>query len=83
MSLSASQIIEEIVARQLALHSVEPDSRLIGEAESDLEPLLRVILAVEEALPVAIPDSAIEQFATVQDLVDFVHAQLRRGEPDV
>lgn len=82
MTLSVSQIIEEIVARQLALPQVSSDTCLAGKTDTDLAPILRVVLAVEEAFPVVIPDLVIERFVCVQDLVDFVERGLQKGEHD-
>ena len=66
--------IRDIVVEQLgvAADMVQMDTNLMKDLEADSLDAVEIILGVEEAFGLDIPDEEAEKFETVKDLVEYV-----------
>ena len=66
--------IREIVVEQLGVDAdmVQMDTNLMKDLEADSLDAVEIILGVEEAFGLDIPDEEAEKFETVKDLVEYV-----------
>ena len=66
--------IRDIVVEQLGADAdmVQMDTNLMKDLEADSLDAVEIILGVEEAFGLDIPDEEAEKFETVKDLVEYV-----------
>ena len=66
--------IRDIVVEQLGVDAdmVQMDTNLMKDLEADSLDAVEIILGVEEAFGLDIPDEEDEKFETVKDLVEYV-----------
>ena len=66
--------IRDIVVEQLGVDAdmVQMDTNLMKDLEADSLDAVEIILGVEEAVGLDIPDEEAEKFETVKDLVEYV-----------
>ncbi|WP_314021532.1 acyl carrier protein [Mogibacterium diversum] len=66
--------IRDIVVEQLGVDAdmVQMDTNLMKDLEADSLDAVEIILGVEEAFGLDIPDEEAEKFETVNDLVEYV-----------
>lgn len=66
--------IRDIVVEQLGVDAdmVRMDTNLMKDLEADSLDAVEIILGVEEAFGLDIPDEEAEKFETVKDLVEYV-----------
>ena len=66
--------IRDIVVEQLGVdaYMVQMDTNLMKDLEADSLDAVEIILGVEEAFGLDIPDEEAEKFETVKDLVEYV-----------
>ena len=66
--------IRDIVVEQLGVDAdmVQMDTNLMKDLEADSLDAVEIILGVEEAFGLDIPDEEAEKFVTVKDLVEYV-----------
>ena len=66
--------IRDIVVEQLSVDAdmVQMDTNLMKDLEADSLDAVEIILGVEEAFGLDIPDEEAEKFETVKDLVEYV-----------
>ena len=66
--------IRDIVVEQLGVDAdmVQMDTNLMKDLEADSLDAVEIILGVEEAFDLDIPDEEAEKFETVKDLVEYV-----------
>lgn len=66
--------IRDIVVEQLGVDAdmVQIDTNLMKDLEADSLDAVEIILGVEEAFGLDIPDEEAEKFETVKDLVEYV-----------
>lgn len=66
--------IRDIVVEQLGVDAdmVQMDTSLMKDLEADSLDAVEIILGVEEAFGLDIPDEEAEKFETVKDLVEYV-----------
>lgn len=71
--------IRDLIVEQLGVDAdiVEMDTNLMKDLEADSLDAVEIILGVEEAYDIEIPDEEAEKFETVRDLVNYVeeHAE--------
>ena len=69
--------IRDIVVEQLGVDAdmVQMDTNLMKDLEADSLDAVEIILGVEEAFGLDIPDEEAEKFETVKDLVEYVDSQ--------
>ena len=70
--------VRRFVVEQLAIDPelVDVDSNLMKDLEADSLDAVEIIMAVEEAFNIGIPDEEAEKFRTVRDIVDYVEARI-------
>ncbi len=70
--------VRQFVVEQLAIDPelVDVDSNLMKDLEADSLDAVEIIMAVEEAFNIGIPDEEAEKFRTVRDIVDYVEARI-------
>ena len=70
--------VRQFVVEQLAIDPelVDVDSNLMKDLEADSLDAVEIIMAVEEAFNIGIPDEEAEKFCTVRDIVDYVEARI-------
>lgn len=68
--------IRELIVEQLGVDEdmVQLDTNMIKDLEADSLDAVEIILGIEEAYGIEIPDEEAEKFETVQDLVNYVDA---------
>lgn len=66
--------IRDLVVEQLGVDAdmVQMDTSLMKDLEADSLDAVEIILGVEEAFSLDIPDEEAEKFETVKDLVEYV-----------
>ena len=66
--------IRDLVVEQLGVDAdmVQMDTNLMKDLEADSLDAVEIILGVEEAFGLDIPDEEAEKFETVKDLVEYV-----------
>nr|WP_298572147.1 acyl carrier protein [uncultured Mogibacterium sp.] len=66
--------IRDLVVEQLGVDAdmVQMDTSLMKDLEADSLDAVEIILGVEEAFGLDIPDEEAEKFETVKDLVEYV-----------
>lgn len=69
--------IRDLIVEQLGIDAsaVEMDTNLMKDLEADSLDAVEIILGIEEAFGIEIPDEEAEKFETVRDLVTYVDEQ--------
>jgi acyl carrier protein len=75
--MSKDEIFEKvkfIVADQLSVEAdeVQPEASFQNDLNADSLDVVEMVMALEEAFEVEIPDEAAEEIKTVQDAVDYI-----------
>ena len=76
MTDNIEQKVKEIVCAQLEVspEQVKPESSFIDDLKADSLAVVELVLALEEAFKVEIPDEDTEQIRTVGDAVAYIKA---------
>ncbi len=81
MSVNVETKVKEIICAQLevAPTKVRPEASFIDDLKADSLAVVELVLAIEEAFEIEIPDEDTEGIKTVKDLIDYVrtHSKLR------
>lgn len=66
--------VKSIVAEQLSVEEdqVTPEANFQNDLNADSLDVVEMVMALEEAFDVEIPDEAAEEIKTVQDAVDYI-----------
>jgi acyl carrier protein len=66
--------VKAIVAEQLSVEAdqVTPEANFQNDLNADSLDVVEMVMALEEAFDVEIPDEAAEEIKTVQDAVDYI-----------
>ena len=74
------ETIKELIVEQLGIDEevIEMDTNLMKDLEADSLDAVEIILGIEEAYGIEIPDEDAERFETVRDLVNYVDAHAER-----
>ncbi|NJK28735.1 MAG: acyl carrier protein [Acaryochloris sp. RU_4_1] len=75
--MSESEIfdkVKDIVAEQLSVDAskVTPEASFQNDLDADSLDVVEMVMALEEAFDIEIPDEAAEAIQTVQDAVNFI-----------
>ena len=67
--------VQQIVAEQLSVDAadVKPESSFQNDLGADSLDTVELVMALEEAFEIEIPDEAAEGIATVQDAVNYIN----------
>jgi acyl carrier protein len=79
--MSSDETLEKvraIVADQLCLEpsQVRPDANFSSELGADSLDVVELVMALEEAFGIEIPDEAASEISTVQDAVNYLNKKL-------
>lgn len=71
--------VRKIVADQLCLdkEKVQPNAGFLAELGADSLDLVELVMALEEAFNVEIPDQSAGELETVQDAVNYIYKKLK------
>ena len=80
--MDAAQIeskVKEIVCSQLEVspEQVKGAASFVDDLKADSLAVVELVLALEEAFKIEIPDEDTEQIKTVQDAVDYIKAHVK------
>ena len=69
--------VKKILIEQLSLQDVEvtPASGIKDDLGADSLDILQLLMTIEEEHGIVIPDEALTNFSTVQDIVDYLESQ--------
>ena len=75
MNMSAEEKVIDIIVEQLSVEKdkVVPGASFVDDLGADSLDLVELIMAMEEAFGIEIPDEMAEKIATVQDAIDHVN----------
>lgn len=70
--------VRGIVAEQLSVEAdqVKPDASFQNDLNADSLDVVEMVMALEEAFDIEIPDEAAEEIQTVQDAVDYISGKV-------
>ena len=74
------ETIQEIISKQIGLDkkAIKLESNLLQDLDADSIEAVEIIMSIEDEYGVEIPESAIEDILTVQDLVDFIEGHIEQ-----
>lgn len=74
MSVDVDAKVKEIICDQLevAADKVMPTARFVEDLKADSLAVVELVLALEEAFELEIPDEATEQIKTVGDAINYI-----------
>lgn len=74
--MSVEDKVKKIIAEKLSvdLEEVVPDASFVDDLGADSLDLVELIMSMEEEFDVDISDEDAEKIATVQDAIDYIHA---------
>ena len=74
--MSVEAKVKEIVVKQLEVspEQVRPEASFTDDLKADSLAVVELVLALEEAFSIEIPDEDTEQIKTVQDAIDYIKA---------
>ena len=72
--MSAAEKVIDIIVEQLSVDKdkVVPGASFVDDLGADSLDLVELIMAMEEAFGIEIPDEVAEKITTVQDAIDYV-----------
>ncbi|MFH1076132.1 MAG: acyl carrier protein [Pseudomonadota bacterium] len=75
--MSAEEKMKKIIAEQLSVSEDEvvPEASFVDDLGADSLDLVELIMALEEAYDVEIPDEDAEKLKTVQDALDYIKSK--------
>lgn len=74
--MSIEDKVKKIIAEKLSvdLEEVVPEASFVDDLGADSLDLVELIMSMEEEFDVDISDEDAEKIATVQDAIDYIHA---------
>lgn len=74
MSADLLEKVKEIIVDQLGADAdaVKPEAAFIDDLGADSLDVVELVMAMEEAFDISIPDEAAENIKTVGDAIDFI-----------
>ena len=72
--MSVFEKLQEIIAEQLEIDSEEIDyaSNIIDDLGADSLDIVDLVMSVEDEFGIEVPDEALENMSTVEDMVKFI-----------
>jgi acyl carrier protein len=66
--------VRKLLAKQLKLDesAITPDSKIMEDLGADSLDVLQILMTIEEEHGIVIPDEALAEFRTVNDIVNYV-----------
>ena len=71
--------VKEIISAQLevSMDKVRPEASFVDDLKADSLAVVELVLALEEAFSIEIPDEDTEQIKTVKDAIDYIKAHAK------
>ncbi len=78
--MSVEAKVKEIIVKQLEVspEQVRPEASFTDDLKADSLAVVELVLALEEAFHIEIPDEDTEQIKTVKDAVDYVKTHVKK-----
>ena len=75
-SQNALEKVKDIIAKQLSVkpEEIKNDSNIAEELGADSLDLVEILMSLEDEFGISIPDEAIPQIKTINDIVDFIES---------
>ena len=75
--MSVEEKMKKIIVEQLSVSEDEvvPTASFVDDLGADSLDLVELIMAMEEAFDIEIPDENAEKLKTVQDAIDYIHSK--------
>ena len=79
MSVDVDAKVKEIICSQLEVSpdKVQPDASFVDDLKADSLAVVELVLALEEAFNIEIPDEDTEQIKTVKDAVNYIKSHAK------
>jgi acyl carrier protein len=74
MSVDVQSKVTEIICAQLEVspEKVKPEASFVDDLKADSLAVVELVLALEEAFSIEIPDEDTEQIKTVRDAIEYI-----------
>jgi acyl carrier protein len=74
--------VKQIIREQLGVEEDEitPTASFVDDLGADSLDTVELVMAIEEAFDIEIPDNAAEKMRTVQDLIDYIEKHSKKKE---
>ncbi len=74
--------VKQIISEQLGVEEDEitPTASFVDDLGADSLDTVELVMAIEEAFDIEIPDNDAEKMRTVQDLIDYVQKHSKRNK---
>ena len=78
--MSIEQRVKEIIVEQLGVNEseVKPEAKFVDDLGADSLDLVELVMALEEAFELDIPDEDAEKITTVKDAIDYIEAKMAK-----
>ena len=77
--MNVEQKVKEIICAQLEVspEQVKPEASFTDDLKADSLAVVELVLALEEAFGIEIPDEDTEQIKTVKDAVEYIKSHIK------
>jgi acyl carrier protein len=77
--MNVEQKVKEIICAQLEVspEQVKPEASFTDDLKADSLAVVELVLALEEAFSIEIPDEDTEQIKTVKDAIEYIKAHAK------
>jgi acyl carrier protein len=74
--------VKRIIREQLGVEEdqITPTTSFVDDLGADSLDTVELVMAIEEAFDIEIPDNAAEKMRTVQDLIDYIEKHSKKKE---
>ena len=79
MSVDVDAKVKEIICSQLEVSpdKVQPDASFVDDLKADSLAVVALVMALEEAFNIEIPDEDTEQIKTVKDAINYIKSHAK------
>ncbi len=79
--MSVEEKVIEIIAQKLNLSKdqIKPEASFVDDLGADSLDLVELVMAMEEAFGMEVPDEDAEKLRTVKDVLEYVKSRLGQG----
>jgi acyl carrier protein len=81
MSVDVEKKVKDIISTQLEVspEQVKPEASFTDDLKADSLAVVELVLALEEAFNIEIPDEDTEQIKTVRDAIEYIKSHAREA----
>lgn len=79
-NMTTLEKVRDIISKQLSvkLEDVKNDSNIAEELGADSLDLVEILMSLEDEFGISIPDEAIPEIKTIQNVVDFIEKNKKK-----